>query len=89
LTIEGEGKQKWVMLVSINPGGPNVGSATQYFIGEFDGKAFTPDTDDSDVKWIDWGQDNYAGVTFANAPSDRKIFVGWMNNWGLWADNTN
>ena len=81
LPVEGEGKQKWVMLVSINPGGPNVGSATQYFIGDFDGKAFIPDTEKSDIKWIDWGQDNYAGVTYANAPGDKKIFVGWMNNW--------
>ncbi len=81
LTVEGEGKQKWVMLVSINPGGPNIGSATQYFIGDFDGKAFTPDDNKSEIKWIDWGQDNYAGVTYANAPGNRTIFVGWMNNW--------
>lgn len=81
LMIEGEAKQKWVMLVSINPGGPNVGSATQYFIGEFDGKSFTPDNDVSQIKWIDWGQDNYAGVTYSNAPEKRTIFIGWMNNW--------
>lgn len=81
LPIEGESKQKWVMLLSINPGGPNVGSATQYFIGEFDGKVFKPDTDKPQVKWIDWGQDNYAGVTFSNAPDNRAIFIGWMNNW--------
>lgn len=81
LTIEGESKQKWVMLVSINPGGPNVGSATQYFIGEFDGKIFKPDTDRTQIKWIDWGQDNYAGVTYSNTPDGRTIFIGWMNNW--------
>jgi fructan beta-fructosidase len=81
LKIEGEAKEKWVMLVSINPGGPNVGSATQYFIGEFDGITFKPDTDKSQTKWIDWGQDNYAGVTYSNAPDNRTIFIGWMNNW--------
>ncbi len=81
LTIEGETKQKWVMLVSINPGGPNVGSATQYFVGDFDGKNFISDTDRSQIKWIDWGQDNYAGVTYFNAPDNRTIFIGWMNNW--------
>src|SRR5688500_16498045 len=58
LNIEGETKQKWVMLVSLNPGGPNVGSGTQYFVGEFDGKTFTSDTGKSQIKWIDWGQDN-------------------------------
>jgi fructan beta-fructosidase len=81
LTIEGESKQKWVMLVSINPGGPNVGSATQYFIGEFDGEKFKTDANKSQVKWIDWGQDNYAGVTYSNTPDKRTIFIGWMNNW--------
>jgi fructan beta-fructosidase len=81
LTIEGDSKKKWVMLVSINPGGPNVGSATQYFVGDFDGKNFKPDADRSQVKWIDWGQDNYAGVTYFNAPDNRTIFIGWMNNW--------
>jgi fructan beta-fructosidase len=81
LTVEGEAKQKWVMLVSINPGGPNAGSVTQYFVGEFDGKSFKPDDGGLPVKWIDWGQDNYAGVTFSNVPGNRKIFIGWMNNW--------
>ena len=81
LTVEGESKQKWVMLVSINPGGPNFGSATQYFIGEFDGKNFKPDVNKSNIKWIDWGQDNYAGVTYSNTPDKRTIFIGWMNNW--------
>jgi fructan beta-fructosidase len=81
LVVEGKSKQKWVMLVSINPGGPNVGSATQYFIGEFDGRNFKPDSNNSEANWIDWGQDNYAGVTYANTPNNRRIFVGWMNNW--------
>jgi fructan beta-fructosidase len=82
LTLEGRSEQKWVMLVSINPGGPNVGSATQYFVGEFDGKIFKPDNNGTrETKWIDWGQDNYAGVTFSNAPNSRTIFMGWMNNW--------
>jgi fructan beta-fructosidase len=81
LKVEGTDITKWVMLVSINPGGPNGGSATQYFTGEFDGHKFIPD--DSDVKWIDWGRDNYAGVTWSNIPvSDgRRIFIGWMSNW--------
>ncbi len=81
LSVEGESSGKWVMLVSINPGGPNGGSATQYFVGEFNGKAFKPDTGKNDVSWIDYGPDNYAGVTWSNAPDGRKIFLGWMNNW--------
>jgi fructan beta-fructosidase len=81
LKIDGENKVKWVMLVSINPGGPNGGSATQYFAGEFDGRTFIPEVDKSQMVWIDHGPDNYAGVTFSNVPNDRKIFLGWMSNW--------
>ena len=76
------GKEYWVLLVSINPGGPNKGSATQYFVGHFDGKTFTPSS--TQTKWIDYGPDNYAGVTFGNT-GKRKIFLGWMGNW-LYAD---
>ena len=72
------GVKKWVLLVSINPGGPNGGSATQYFIGNFDGKTFTPEN--IATRWIDYGADNYAGVTFSGT-GDRRIFMGWMNNW--------
>ncbi|CAM3932533.1 glycoside hydrolase family 32 protein [Mucilaginibacter galii] len=72
------GVKKWVLLVSINPGGPNGGSATQYFIGNFDGKTFTPEN--TATRWIDYGADNYAGVTFAGT-GNRRVFMGWMNNW--------
>lgn len=77
-----EGKTKWVLFVSINPGGPNGGSATQYFIGDFDGKTFKADSMDYPL-WLDYGRDNYAGVTWSNVPvSDgRHLFIGWMNNW--------
>lgn len=81
LTVENSSEKKWVMLVSINPGGPNGGSATQYFVGDFDGKNFTTKQEKSNSFWIDHGPDNYAGVTWSNAPGGRKIFTGWMNNW--------
>lgn len=74
-TDEGD---KWVLLVSINPGGPNTGSATQYFVGDFDGKTFV--NEHSDIRWMDYGPDNYAGVTFSNT-EDRKLLIGWMSNW--------
>jgi fructan beta-fructosidase len=72
------GKKVWVLLVSINPGGPNGGSATQYFTGDFDGKTFTPF--ETETKWMDYGTDNYAGVTFSNT-ANRRILIGWMSNW--------
>lgn len=76
--LEIAGEEKWVLLVSINPGGPNGGSATQYFIGDFDGENFT--TAQEETLWIDYGTDNYAGVTWSNV-DDKKIFLGWMSNW--------
>lgn len=76
--LQHNGKTVWVLLVSINPGGPNGGSATQYFLGDFDGKTFKPQT--TETKWMDYGPDNYAGVTFANT-GNRTVLMGWMNNW--------
>lgn len=75
------GKTKWVLFVSINPGGPQGGSATQYFIGDFDGRQFT--AQDTVTRWIDYGADNYAGVTWSNIPASdgRRLFLGWMSNW--------
>ena len=74
---------KWVLLVSINPGGPNGGSATQYFTGDFDGTEFIPDNSGDTVSWLDYGPDDYAGVTYSGIPptDGRRIFIGWMNNW--------
>jgi fructan beta-fructosidase len=77
-TLTHNDKKVWVLTVSINPGGPNKGSATQYFVGSFNGKSFT--SNQQKTKWIDYGRDNYAGVTFSGT-GDRKIFVGWMSNW--------
>jgi fructan beta-fructosidase len=73
-----EGKTRWVLLVSLNPGGPNGGSATQYFVGDFDGKTFTPLN--AEAHWLDYGPDNYAGVTFGNN-GGRALFMGWLGNW--------
>lgn len=76
------GVKKWVLIVSINPGGPNGGSATQYFIGDFNGKEFKADPLPYPL-WIDHGRDNYAGVTWSNIPDadGRRLFMGWMSNW--------
>jgi fructan beta-fructosidase len=71
-------QQVWVLIVNINPGGPNGGSATQYFTGQFDGHKFTPFQ--TDTRWLDYGPDEYAGVTWSNT-GNRKIFLGWMSNW--------
>ena len=79
LQVRGTDKQKWMLICNINPGGPFGGSATQYFIGEFDGKKFT--CEHKDTRWMDYGKDHYATVTFDNAPDGRHIAIAWMSNW--------
>ncbi len=84
LPVEGTEETKWVLLCNINPGGPFGGSATQYFIGDFDGKTFKADTDaDGSIptKWLDYGKDHYATVSWSNAPGNRRTVIGWMSNW--------
>ena len=80
LPVNGDKKKmKWVMTMNINPGCWFGGSATEYFVGNFDGKNFTcPDA--HDVKWLDWGKDHYATVTFSNT-GDRVLGITWMSNW--------
>ena len=76
-----EGKDKWVLILNINPGGPFGGSATQYFVGSFDGKTFHCDDLPSVTRWMDYGKDHYATVTWSNAPEDRTVALAWMSNW--------
>jgi len=89
IKVEGTKETKWVLIVNLNPGGPNGGSGVQYFVGDFDGKTFTMDTtfaervNNEKAVWADYGKDNYAGVTWNNVPTSdgRRLFIGWMSNW--------
>lgn len=84
LPVDGNGPEKWMLICNINPGGPFGGSATQYFIGDFDGHKFTPDTDagrNVPTKWMDFGKDHYATVSWSDAPDARRTVIGWMSNW--------
>ncbi len=76
---------KWVLLCNINPGGPFGGSATQYFVGSFDGHRFTVDDEsrytDGKALWMDYGKDHYATVSFWGAPQGRRTVMAWMSNW--------
>lgn len=75
------GKQKWVMIVNINPGCLFGGSATEYFVGDFDGRTFKCDDAPDVAKFLDYGKDHYATVTFYNAPDGRIVALPWMSNW--------
>ena len=72
---------KWVLICNINPGGPFGGSATQYFVGQFDGHKFTCESMPKVTKWLDYGKDHYATVSFYNAPEKRHVVLAWMSNW--------
>ncbi len=80
IPVEGTREKKWVLICNLNPGGPFGGSAAQYFVGLFDGKKFVNESP-TQTKWMDWGKDNYATVTWNNAPDGRCIALGWMSNW--------
>ena len=77
----GKVEEKWVLICNINPGGPFGGSATQYFVGQFDGKKFTCESMPKVTKWLDYGKDHYATVSFYNAPDNRRTVLAWMSNW--------
>ena len=77
----GKMEEKWVLICNINPGGPFGGSATQYFVGQFDGHKFTCESMPKVTKWLDYGKDHYATVSFYNAPENRHVVLAWMSNW--------
>ncbi|MCB1552707.1 MAG: glycoside hydrolase family 32 protein [Xanthomonadales bacterium] len=89
MRVEGSDEERWVLILNLNPGGPQGGSGTQYFVGDFDGTRFALDAafaetlESQPAVWLDWGRDNYAGVTWSDVPGDdgRRLFLGWMGNW--------
>ncbi len=84
LAVDGDrAEKKWVLVTSVKEGAPGGGSGTQYFVGDFDGERFVAGGRPGAVRWLDYGADNYAGITFNNVPEadGRRIFIGWMSNW--------
>lgn len=86
LRVQGTDETRWVLVVSLSPGGIAGGSGAQYFIGDFDGATFVPErltdsTDLADYDWLDYGRDYYAPVSFNDAPDGRRLMIGWASNW--------
>ena len=83
MPLEFDGDEKWILLVSVVSDGPYGGSGTQYFVGEFDGSSFSNENLGKEAMWLEYGRDNYAGVTFSDLAKDdgRRILIGWMSNW--------
>lgn len=63
---------RWVLLVS-------QGDTTHYLVGDLDGHAFVPEL--LGLRRVDHGPDCYAAVTFAGGLADRRVLIGWMDNW--------
>jgi fructan beta-fructosidase len=78
VALDFDGRKRWVLIVSVVTDAPNGGSGTRYIVGDFDGHRFVPEH--QDVRWLDYGPDNYAGVTFHNT-GDQVLLLGWMSNW--------
>ena len=77
LPVRGTKDYKWLIILNINPGFPYGGSGTQYFIGDWDGKTFTCESAPQITKWMDYGKDHYATVSW----SETNKVIAWMNNW--------
>lgn len=79
LQVDETGITRWVLLVSVSTMAPASGGGVQCFIGDFDGRTFT--TAQTEVLWLDYGPDNYAGTTWSDLPDGRRVYIGWLNNW--------
>lgn len=78
MQVKDTDETRWVLMVSIGFG--DTGEwGTGYYTGRFEENHFLPDQ--SSPLWIDYGQDNYAGITYSGIPDQRTVFIGWMNNW--------
>ncbi|CAG7733608.1 unnamed protein product, partial [Allacma fusca] len=78
LEMKYNGFSYWVLMVSVSGGAHNGGSFTQYFVGLFNGREFQ--SSQVETKFIEWGEDNYASVSFSNEPKGRQVLIGWMTN---------
>jgi fructan beta-fructosidase len=77
--VRDEAGYRWILIVSLSPGGPTGGSGTQFFVGSFDGHRFT--SDGAGPRWLDHGHDYYAAVSFNDAPGNAAITIGWASSW--------
>jgi fructan beta-fructosidase len=81
---DGNGREIWILLVSFVDRGNLTGTVdvctTDYFTGDFDGQRFT-ERPGTRQRRLTHGPDDYAAVTFSDAPGERRILLGWLNNW--------
>ncbi len=85
LNVDGNpSRQKWVMIISTNPGGLWGGSLTAAYIGEFDGTTFKEDarygyagapgtTTFADFERADYGTWTATGTAFGDGPTQGAL----------------
>ena len=76
----------WALKVGLNPGAPQGGSGEQFFLGNFDGKSFTPSTLPGAHGYTNYGKDDYCAISYNNLPAvagrpQQPVLLGWMSNW--------
>ncbi|WP_394150035.1 glycoside hydrolase family 32 protein [Vibrio maritimus] len=81
LTCSEDGVTKWILVVGIGDGCYDLGSGTQYFIGDFDGTSFHNDNSAETILYLDHGRDYYATQSWSHAPQGERIGISWMSNW--------
>ncbi|MGF7532998.1 glycoside hydrolase family 32 protein [Bacillus mexicanus] len=77
--------KKWVLMIAANGFNYGLTTGSCYFVGEFDGVAFKPETD---IEWLEKGADSYGGATW-DAPytnGNYRYYMSWMNNWAYALD---
>ncbi|KRE43100.1 hypothetical protein ASG74_09180 [Knoellia sp. Soil729] len=71
-----QGREAKIRIIDHSSGGWGHILADQFML------ASTPAKNGTDrASWVDFGRDNYAGVTFNGLPDDQRTTIGWMNNW--------
>lgn len=81
LPVDGSSASRWVLTVGVGDGGPGAKSGMQYFVGQFNGETFTSEKPQSAILWLDFGADYYAAQSWSDEPGDRRLMIGWQNNW--------
>lgn len=84
LPLDGDGEERWVLVMNLNGGAKDGGSGARYVVGDFDGTTFRPD--DPAGAWVDEGPDFYAAGTWNEAPGGERVAIAWMSNWAYAGD---
>lgn len=82
LPVDGDPERvRWVLVLSTGAVRSTDGSAAEYFLGDWDGTAFTTTNLAGTPLRAEAGRDYYAAMTFYGPPDGRRVQLGWLSNW--------